>query len=93
MRLWIDIFKLSIFFEYVIPFTLIGVYILIYCVQAYKEYKIDEFMKSQGYNLKGDKSSLAWYDGNTFIEYQHRLHKNKIKEVKLKYRKAGDNNA
>ena len=50
-------------------------------------------MKSQGYNLKGDKSSLAWYDGNTFIEYQHRLHKNKIKEVKLKYRKAGDNNA
>ena len=86
-------FQTKYFLEYVIPFTLIGVYILISCVQAYKEYKIDEFMKGQGYNLKGDKSSLAWYDGNTFIEYQHRLHKNKIKEVKLKYRKAGDNNA
>ena len=56
-------FQTKYFLEYVIPFTLIGVYILISCVQAYKEYKIDEFMKGQGYNLKGDKSSLAWYDG------------------------------
>ena len=63
-------FQTKYFLEYVIPFTLIGIYILISCVQAYKEYKIDEFMRSQGYNLKGDKSDLAWYDGNTFIEYQ-----------------------
>ena len=67
-------FQTKYFLEYVIPFTLIGVYILISCVQAYKEYKIDEFMKGQGYNL-------------------NRLHKNKIKEVKLKYRKDGDSNA
>lgn len=85
-------FETKYFLEYVVPFALIGIYILISCIQAYKEYRIDKFMKKQGYDLKGDKSCLAWYDGDTFIEYQHSLYKNNIKNVKKKYSKTKSKN-
>lgn len=80
-------FETKYFLEYVIPFTLIGIYILIPCIQVYKEYRIDKFMKKQGYNLKGDKSCLAWYDGDTRIAYQNELYKRNIREIKTKYKK------